>query len=60
MQASPKNDAGKILTFASGATVTSALITPALYLTAINSGWEIDQGTEFATTAFSVTMQNEI
>jgi hypothetical protein len=60
LQAAPKNDAGKILTFASGATVTSALITPDLYLTAINSGWEIDQGTEFATTAFSVTMQNEI
>jgi hypothetical protein len=59
LQASPKNDAGKILMFANGNPVTSPLISTALYLTAINSGWEIDQGTAFETTAFAIAMQGE-
>ena len=60
MQPGPKSDAGQVLKFASGAAVSSPLIASNLYLTAINSGWEIDQGTAFSTTAFSVTMQNEV
>ena len=59
MQPGPKSDAGQVLKFASGQAVSSPLIASNLYLTAINSGWEIDQGTAFSTTAFSVTMQGE-
>jgi hypothetical protein len=59
MQSHPVDDAGKPLRNASGAEITSALITPNLFLTAINSGWEIDTGQSFTTKGFCVAMQNE-
>jgi hypothetical protein len=59
MQSNPKDDAGKPLLNASGQTITSPLIASNLYLNAINSGWEIDNGTVFTNTAFCVSLQNE-
>jgi hypothetical protein len=59
MQSNPVDDAGKPLVNALGVTITSPLITPDLYLNAINAGFEIDDGTVFNTTAFCVAMQNE-
>jgi hypothetical protein len=59
MQSHPLDDAGKPLLNAAGAEITTPLITPNLFLTAINSGWEIDTGTSFTTTGFCVAMQNE-
>lgn len=59
MQAAPRDDAGRALLNAAGEPVTSPLIPPNLYLTAINAGWEIDVGTQFNNLAFCVAMQNE-
>jgi hypothetical protein len=59
MQSHPVDDAGNPLRNAAGAVITSPLITSDLYLTAINSGWEIDTGTSFTTTGFCVAMQGE-
>jgi hypothetical protein len=59
MQSNPKDDAGKPLLTATGAVVTSPLITPDLYLVAINAGWEIDIGQKFTNTAMCIAMQNE-
>ena len=59
MQSNPLDDAGKPMVNAAGVTITTAMITPDLYLNAINAGFEIDTGTAFATTAFCVAMQNE-
>ena len=44
---------------ASGKVITSPLITPGLFLDAINAGWEIDTGTSFTNQAFCVAMQSE-
>jgi hypothetical protein len=57
-QGAPKNDAGAVLLDASGQPV-SALIPATDYLTSINAGWEIDNGTPFINTAFCVAMQAE-
>jgi len=59
MQSNPLDDAGKPLLNASGQTITSPLIASNLYLNAINSGWEIDDGTVFTNKAFCVSLQNE-
>jgi hypothetical protein len=59
MQSHPVDDAGKPLHNASGVEITSPIITPDLFLTAINSGFEIDTGQSFTTTGFCVAMQNE-
>ena len=59
MQSNPKDDAGRPLRTASGATVTSPLIASNLYLNAINAGWEIDFGTQFKNSKFCVAMQGE-
>jgi hypothetical protein len=59
MQSHPVDDAGKPLYNASGVEITKPLISPDLYLTAINSGWEIDTGKTFTTTGFCVAVQNE-
>jgi hypothetical protein len=59
MQANPVDDAGKPLQNSAGSVITSPLIASNLYLTAINSGWEIDTGTAFTNTAFCVAMQSE-
>lgn len=59
MQSNPVDDAGKPLVNASGTKITSPLIASNLYLNAINSGWEIDDGTTFTTNGFCVAMQSE-
>jgi hypothetical protein len=60
MQSNPVDDAGNALVNAStGTKVTSPLIASDLYLNAINSGWEIDDGTTFTTKGFCVAMQSE-
>lgn len=58
-QPNPVDDAGHPLRNADGAVITSPLISPELFLTAINAGWEIDVGTTFVNTTFCVAMQNE-
>jgi hypothetical protein len=58
-QSSPRNDAGAVLKNAAGAPITSPLITPDLYLNAINAGWEIDVGTKFTNNTFCVSLQSE-
>ncbi|HUN71744.1 MAG TPA: Calx-beta domain-containing protein [Steroidobacteraceae bacterium] len=58
-QSNPVDDNGKPLKTASGATVTSPLITDDLYLNAVNAGWEVDTGTPFTNTTFCLAMQNE-
>ncbi|HUN71745.1 MAG TPA: Calx-beta domain-containing protein [Steroidobacteraceae bacterium] len=58
-QSNPVDDAGKPLRTATGATVTSPLITDDLYLNAVNAGWEVDTGTPFTNTTFCLAMQNE-
>jgi hypothetical protein len=59
MQSNPVDDAGHPLQNASGKVITSPLITPGLFLDAINAGWEIDTGTSFTNQAFCVAMQSE-
>jgi hypothetical protein len=59
MQANPVDDAGHALKNSNGQTITSPLIASNLFLTAINSGWEIDTGTVFTNTAFCVALQSE-
>jgi hypothetical protein len=59
MQASPVDDAGHPLQDASGAKISAPLMTPDLFLNAINAGWEIDVGTAFQTTQFWIAMQDE-
>ena len=59
MQSHPVDDAGQPLRNAAGVEITSPLITPNLFLPAINSGWEIDTGQSFTTKGFCVAMQNE-
>ncbi|HUN71746.1 MAG TPA: Calx-beta domain-containing protein [Steroidobacteraceae bacterium] len=58
-QSNPVDDAGHPLKTATGATVTSPLITDDLYLNAVNAGWEIITGTPFTNTSFCLAMQNE-
>jgi hypothetical protein len=59
MQSNPVDDAGKPLKNAAGSVISSPLISSNLYLNAINSGWEIDDGTSFTTKSFCVAMQGE-
>jgi hypothetical protein len=59
MRASPLDDAGQPLLDASGAKVAAPLMTPDLFLNAVNAGWEIDVGTAFQTTQFWLAMQDE-
>jgi hypothetical protein len=59
MQTSPKDDAGHTLKNAAGAEISTPLISPDLFLNAINVGWEIDVGTEFKTTQLWIAMQDE-
>ncbi len=59
MQSNPVDDSGAPLMNATGTVITSPLITPNLYLNAINAGFEINDGTVFTTTAFCVAMQSE-
>ncbi len=59
MQSNPLDDAGQPLRNAAGEVITTPLITANLYLTAINSGWEIDTGTSFTTTGYCIAMQGE-
>jgi Calx-beta domain-containing protein len=59
MQSHPVDDAGAPLQNAVGTVITAPLITPDLFLNAINAGWEIDDGTPFTNRGFCVAMQNE-
>ena len=59
MQSHPLDDAGQPLLNAAGSVISSPLISTNLYLNAINSGWEIDDGTTFTTKSFCVAMQGE-
>ena len=59
MQSNPVDDNGAPIKTATGATVTTPLISPDLYFNAINAGWEIDDGTVFTNTGFCVAMQSE-
>jgi hypothetical protein len=59
MQSHPLDDAGQPLRNAAGSVISSPLIGSNLYLNAINSGWEIDDGTAFTTKSFCVAMQGE-
>ncbi|HEX4267544.1 MAG TPA: Calx-beta domain-containing protein [Steroidobacteraceae bacterium] len=59
LQSNPLDDNGHPLVTATGATVTSPLITPDLYLNAVNAGWEINTGTPFTNTNFCLAMQSE-
>jgi hypothetical protein len=59
MQSQPLDDAGKPLRNAGGSVISSPLISSSLYLNAINSGWEIDDGTTFTNQSFCVAMQAE-
>ena len=58
-QSNPLDDNGNPLVTATGATVTSPLITDDLYLNAVNAGWEIITGTPFTNTTFCLAMQSE-
>jgi hypothetical protein len=60
----PTDDSGKPIMNGAGTVVTSPVIAPSLYLTAINAGFEIDFGTapsnnQWSTTDFWVAVQNE-
>ncbi|MFI4877481.1 MAG: hypothetical protein ACHP9U_01345, partial [Steroidobacterales bacterium] len=59
MQSNPVDDNGAPIKTATGATVTTPLISSGLYLNSINAGWEIDDGTVFTNTGFCVAMQSE-
>lgn len=59
LQPDPRDSAGQPIHFADGTIVSSPLITPDLFLNAINAGWEIDVGTQFRTTDFWVAVQDE-
>jgi len=59
MQSNPKDDAGNPVLNASGATITTPMIASNLYLTETAGGFEIDYGTQFTTTGFCVSLQNE-
>jgi len=59
MQPNARDSAGQPLHFADGTIVSAPLITPNLFLTAINAGWEVDVGTEFSTSDFWVAVQDE-
>jgi hypothetical protein len=59
MQAGPKDDDGNPLHDASGAEISTPLISPDLFLNAVNAGWEIDVGTAFQTSQFWIAMQDE-
>lgn len=63
-QSNPTDDSGNPIMNASGTVVTTPVIDPSLYLTAINAGFEVNFGTApgnnlWSTTDFWVAMQNE-
>jgi len=60
----PVDDSGSAIKYSNGTVVTTPVIAPSLYLTAINAGFEIDFGTApnnntWSTTDFWVAVQNE-
>lgn len=58
-QSNPVNDAGKPLLNYAGAAITSPLITPNLFYTSCNAGFEMDVGSPYKTTNFYIALPGE-